>query len=87
LQTIHDVAKKELGPALESAVVSTWSDPEEEDSDILLLSMDAKADRQELKRVQDVIFSEIAKEAINWTDQEKKDYSERIYFDLEWVDG
>ncbi len=90
LRTIHSVAREELGSSLESALVSTWSQPGEPDSTILLLSITAilprKDDREKLRQVRKAILAKIAEEASSWSDEQKKDYSEKIYFELTPVD-
>lgn len=86
LRTIYGVAREELGLSLESALVSTWSQPGEAGSTILLLSITAKVDREKLRQVHKAILAKVAEEASFWSDEQKKDYSEKIYFELTQVD-
>ena len=83
LETIIEAAKTQLGPSIKSAIVSTWSQPGESDSTILLLSITARVDRTELRRVRKAILAAIADEASAWTDEERQDYGKRFYFELE----
>lgn len=82
LQLIYDRASNELGSSVASAEVSTWSAPEEDSSPILLLSVVANAGGDELRRVRKAILAAIAEESSSWSDEEKRDYSEKIYFEL-----
>ena len=82
LLTIHQQAIAELGSTLESAQVSAWSHPDEPGDPILLLTVIADADRSELNRARKVILAEIAEAALRWTDSQRNDYSEKIYFEL-----
>ena len=86
LQTIHNIAITELGSSLISSVVSTWIHPNEPDNAILLLSIEADAQKSDLRRVRKAILHTIAEESITWAEEEKKDYSQRIYFELMPVD-
>ena len=83
---IYAVARNELGSSLESALVSTWSQPGEPDSMILLLTITAKVDREKLRQARKTILAKIAEEASSWSNEQKKDYSEKIYFELMQVD-
>lgn len=82
LRTIHRRAIAEIGSSLKSAEVSTWSQPDEPGHPILLLTIIAGAKRSELNRVRKVMLAEIAEAALRWTDSQRSDYSERIYFEL-----
>lgn len=86
LRTIHAVAREELGLFFESALVSTWSQPGEPESTILLLSITAKVDREKLRQVRKAILARIAEEASSWSDEQKRDYSGKIYFEMMPVD-
>ena len=85
LQLIYDHAATELGPALESAVVATWSQLGEPDSTVLVLNIAAKVDEAEARRVRKAVLSHIAQEASLWSMADKEDYGERIYFDVDSV--
>ena len=82
LITIHQLAIAELGSTLESAEVSAWSQPDEAGDPILLLTMIADANRSELNRARKVILAKIAEAALRWSDRQRNDYSEKIYFEL-----
>ena len=60
-----------------------WSEPGETESETLFLSISADADETELERVRDVVLVAISEEAKGWSDDERQDYSRRIYFELE----
>ncbi len=82
LHTIYSAAANELGGSLVSGSVTTWSQPDEADSTVLVLDIVTDTDRAELERVSRSILDAIAKEAESWTDAEKQDYSQRITFTL-----
>lgn len=86
LRSIYEVADSELGSSVASAEISTWSAPEEDSSPILLLSIVADAGGDEFRRVRKAILAAIAEESSSWSDEEKRDYSEKIYFELIPVD-
>ena len=83
LHVLYRAALSELGKRLGSATVSTWSEPGEADSEILLLSIIADADAVRLDLVRDSMLASISKEAASWTEEERQDYSRYIYFELE----
>lgn len=83
LHLLYWAALSELGGRLRSATVSTWSEPGEADSDILLLSIIADADATRLELVRDSILAAISEEAASWSEEERQDYSRRIYFEVE----
>ena len=60
-----------------------WSEPGEAESEILLLSILADSDETELERVRDMVLVAISEEAKGWSDDERHDYSRRVYFELE----
>lgn len=86
LETMYDVARKELGSSLKSVTVAKWSQPGEPDSDQLVLKVLCAADWDAINNVQKAILDEIANEAIEWSTDQKRDYSEKIAFELEQVD-
>lgn len=83
LHLLYWAAQAELGRYLRSATVSMWSEPGETESETLLLSILADADEPELERVRDVVLVAISEEAKGWSDDERHDYSRRVYFELE----
>lgn len=83
---IHQLAITEIGSALESAEVSAWRQPDEPGDPILLLTMIADADRPKLDRARKGILAEIAEAALRWTDSQRNDYSEKMYFELGTAD-
>jgi hypothetical protein len=86
LETIYKAAKSELGMSMRSAYVFMWDDPEES-NEVFVLRMLAKADREKLKGVFKSILDAVADKSAHWTELQKKDYSEKIYFELDPVDG
>ncbi len=83
LHLLYWAALSELGGRLRSATVSAWSEPGEADSEILLLSILADADAARLEMVRDSVLAVISEEAADWSEEERQDYSRRIYFELE----
>ena len=83
LHLLYWAAQAELGRYLRSATVSMWSEPGEAESEILLLSILADSDETELERVRDMVLVAISEEAKGWSDDERHDYSRRVYFELE----
>ena len=68
---------------MRSASVSMWSETGEADSEILLLSILADDDATRLDTVREAILTSISKEAAIWAEEERRDYSRYIYFELE----
>ena len=60
-----------------------WSEPGEADSEILLLGILADADAARLDTVRESMLTSISNEAAGWSVEERRDYSKRIYFELE----
>lgn len=60
-----------------------WSEPGEADSEILLLSILADADAATLDSVRESMLTSISEKAADWPEEERQDYSRRIYFELE----
>ena len=83
LHLMYGTALSELGKRMRSATVSTWSEPGEADSEILLLGILADADVTRLDTVRESMLTSISKEAAGWTEEERQDYSRHIYFELE----
>ena len=83
LHLLYGAALSDLGRSLQSATVSMWSEPGEVDSEILLLSIIADADAARLDTVRESMLTSISMEAAGWTEDERHDYSRRIYFELE----
>lgn len=83
LHRIYESAKKELGDSLKSVDISTWQSYDEDDSPILLLTFWTDADQSERLEVEQTVFGVIGEESKSWSEMQKKDYSETIYFGLE----
>ena len=83
MQSIFDEAHRLLGRYILSAMITTWSHPDEPDSATLLLTMTARVDRSEIRRARRALLAAIASEAPTWTDEERRDYSSFIDFELE----
>ena len=86
IQTIYEFAQKELRDALKSVDISTWQSYHEDDSPILLLTFWTDADQSERLRVEATVIDAIIEKSKSWSDMQKKDYSETIYFGLEPID-
>ena len=86
LETVYETARADLGANLKSALVTTWNHPGEPDSTILLLVIAAEADRARLAQVRMAILTTISEQAQSWSEGQRKDYSERVYFELESVE-
>ena len=82
LHFIYGIAEAELGGRLRSASVSMWSQPGEPDSDYLLLTIVADADRDEMVPIGDSMIAAVCKAAESWTEQQRQDYASRVYFEL-----
>ena len=83
LRLLYGAVLTDLGERLRTAEVSTWSTPGETDSEILLLSIIADADSRRLDQLMDLTLAAIAKQAAGWTEEERQDYSKRVYFEME----
>ena len=67
---------------LESASVSVSSQPDEEDSLALELTMTIDADWEYIKKLRREILVKVGEWSQEWTEDEKDDYGHRIYFGL-----
>ena len=67
---------------LESATVSVSSQPGEEDSLALDLTMTIDADWEYIKKLRREILIKVGEWSQEWTEDEKDDYGRRIYFGL-----
>lgn len=67
---------------LESAAVSVSSQPDEEDSLTLDLTMTVDADWEYIKKLRREILTNVGEWSKEWTEEEKDDYGRRIYFGL-----
>ena len=86
IQTIHEFAQEKLGDNLKSVDISTWQSYDEADSPILLLTFWSDADKSERLRVDNAIAEFVSEMSDRWSDIEKKDYGETIYFGVEPID-
>ena len=86
VQVIYEFALEELRDALESVTISTWQSYDEDDSPILLLTFWTDADKSERLRVDNAIAELVSEMSDRWSEIEKKDYGETIYFGVEPID-
>ena len=86
VQVIYEFALEELGDTLESVTISTWQSYDEPDSPILLLTFWSDVNKSERLRVDNAIAEFVAEMSNSWSDIEKKDYGETIYFGVEPID-
>ncbi len=82
LQFLYGIAEAELGSRLRSASVSMWSQPGEEDSEHLVLTIAADTDWAALNPIRDNMITAVCEEAENWTEEDRHDYAKRVYFEL-----
>ena len=87
LHAIYESAQEELGDALKSVVVSTWQSYDEDDSPILLLTFWTDADNTERMRADRVLTGLVSQMFDSWSEGERKEYSETIYFGVEPIDA
>ena len=67
---------------LESAAVSVSSQPDEEDSLTLDLTLTVDADWEFIKKLRREILVKVGEWSQEWSEEEKDDYGRRIYFGL-----
>ena len=67
---------------LESAAVSVSSQPDEEDSLTLDLTLTINADWEFIKKLRREILIKVGEWSQEWSEEEKDDYGRRIYFGL-----
>ena len=65
---------------LESASVSVWSAPDEEDSLTLDLTLTLDADWEFIAKLSHDILVRVSEWSREWTEEEREDYGRRIYF-------
>ena len=82
LQTIYEIAQKELGDSLESATVSVYRDHYEPVPPVLVLGIVADIGGEAFGRVHRALVKAIMLEELLWSDAEKADFNEVIHFDL-----
>ncbi len=82
LQTIYEIAQKELGDSLESASVSVYHDHYEPIPPILVLGIVADIDGEGFGRIHRAVVKAIMLEELLWSDAEKAEFNEVIHFDL-----
>ena len=82
LQTMYEIAQKELGDSLESATVSVYHDHYEPVPPILVLGIVADIGGEEFGRVHRALVKAIMLEELLWSDAEKAEFNEVIHFDL-----
>lgn len=85
LDVIYQTALTALNWNIRSANVLAWSNPGEEGA-VLILVIATQAQGRELDEARRVILEQIATAAATWTDEQRKDYSKTIYFELEHID-
>ena len=82
LNYIHRTALDLSDGHLESAVVSVWSHPGEEDSLTLDLSLTLSADWNTIGKLRRDILVKLGEWSQEWSEGQKEDYGRRIYFGL-----
>ena len=83
LQTIFEVARKELGDRLKGVVVDkVYFDPYEPEPPKLSLGLAADIDGTEYGSVSRSISESVFKEESHWSDTDKKDYYKSIHYAL-----
>lgn len=72
----------ELGTSFKSALVCLWRS-HEEDTQNLVLTLEADADDEEIDRVFREIVNALVGDAKNWSEAQREDCRRWIYFELE----
>ena len=67
---------------LESAAVSVSSNPDEEDSLNLDLTLTVNADWDAIRKLRHEILAKVGEWSQEWSEEEQEDYGRRIYFGL-----
>ena len=80
LNYIYKMALALSDDRLESASVSVWSTPDEEDSLTLDLTLTVDADWEFIGKLRHDILTRVSEWSREWSDEEKEDYGRRIYF-------
>ena len=82
LNYIHQTALELADGRLESAVVEFWSYPNEEDSEILDLTLTVDGDWEFIKELRDEILVKLSEWSRDLSQEQMEDYGRRIYFGL-----
>ncbi len=82
LQTMYEIAQKELGDSLESATVSVYYDHYEPVPPVLVLGIVADIDGEAFGRIHRAVVKAIMLEELLWSDAEKAEFNQVIHFDL-----
>ena len=82
LNFIYQVALDLSDGRLQSAAVEVWSNPGEDDSMILNLTLEVDTNRDAIKELRYRTFVKVTEWLGNRTAQEKADYGRRIYFGM-----
>ena len=82
LTDIYRIALALSEERLESAAVSVSSQPDEEDSLTLDLTLTINADWEFIKKLRREILIKVGEWSQEWSEEEKDDYGRRIYFGL-----
>ena len=77
---IYRIAQGLSDGRLESASVSVWSTPEEEDSLTLDLTLTVDADWDFIGKLRHDTLTRVSEWSREWSEEEKEDYGRRIYF-------
>lgn len=72
-----------FGRDIKSLIVTPWTVPGEEDSWRLTVEAVIDADWSKIAEVKRLILRDLAKQAVEWTENERKDFSERIFLELQ----
>ena len=80
LNYIYRTALGLCGGRLRSAAVSIASEPDEEDSATLDLTLTVEADWEVIRKLRYDILVRVTEWSLEWSDEDKEDYSRRIYF-------
>ncbi len=82
LQTIYEIAHRELGDNIESAVVLTNVDYEEPNRIMLVLAVWADIDKDEWSRADKAIHNAVFEQEASWTEDELDDYLNTIHYEI-----
>ena len=82
LQSIYEIARRELGSRMVSAAVEAAADPDDPGRIRLLLSIWANVDRQQWKAVDKTVDQAVFERQAAWTEDERADYLRTIDFEI-----
>ena len=82
LERLHETGCRELGRTLKSTRVSAYSDYDNPDPTILMLTFVADVDKHEWIRAHKAITRVEVEEASSWTDDERADSAKMIFFQI-----